>query len=44
MPQEELSDFLNMSSVLHAQLRSEGSQLMQYKVLDLHRGEDVEFD
>ena len=41
---KKLSDFLNMSSVLQAELRSAGSQSMPYGVLDLYHGEYVEFD
>jgi hypothetical protein len=41
---KKLSDFLNMSSVLQAELRSAGSQSMAYGVLDLYHGEYVEFD
>jgi hypothetical protein len=44
IPPKKLSDFLNMSSVLPAELCSARSQLLPCGVLDLSQGESVEFD
>jgi hypothetical protein len=41
---QKLSDFLDRSSVLQAELRSAGSPSLLCGVLDLYRGEYVEFD
>jgi hypothetical protein len=41
---QKLSDFLDRSSVVQAELGSAGSPALLCPVLDLHRGEYVEFD